>query len=858
MIDGKGYSISGDSGANDNGITNLGSPINITIKNIKIIRFGSGMYLTSVKGSMFYNISISNSKYGMRLLNSIRSSFVNISFYNNLYPIFLDRSARLTFSSLSLDKSVGIAIYISSSANNLFTNINITNSLKSITVNSMTPFTASNNTFVNAYYDKSTEFVASSANYSNGGELIRKWELNISTKLASDGSPLWGVKVEISNSTNLIYSIITNPVIPANGSSVAENVSNFQATEYRRIGNTITYYSYNINVSKDYYYPGYRANQIINESTKDISFYLSPSFNFNTAYFPSPIVIDRGGTVNVEADAYLVSGPAQTVSFNAINLPIGISSITSSCGIICTRLHGCKCYTAVILNSTSESIIGNYSINFTASGGGITKVNSINLTIIQLPLYKPLYPKATGILSDSIYLEWSRNSSGGLPINYRIERSISSSGPWTEIAVISGSQTSYINSNLNASKSYYYRVRGSNSTYNTTYSSTFTGKTLVLAGQIIWLKDIGNNDSYIMPLKIKSLTNKDVEVVGEFFGNIDFGGKFLSNPEYSYFVSRYNSSGSLLWVKDIGPNQPIDLEISANGEIALLDQDEYFQDQVSRYNSSGSFMWKKLVNISSAESYAVSIDSSGNVYIAGTIEDPNDLYGPCTDVLVAKYAASTGVLSWKKQINGATNADCVDDVGNDIAVDASGNIYLTGQLGYYHETSTDWTTRNDLFIAKYTSSGTQSFLKKLIGQNYDEASGNEIAINPAGNSAIILGEIDFEESIIKYSSSGSLLWSKNLSFYKDFNEANGVALDNSGNSNVLWTNPYSFMSKFDSNGNILWANPSQNINNIDIAIDSNTLGNSLIIGTFSGQASIGNNNLISKGINDMLIMKVGP
>src|SRR5262249_13185932 len=86
-----------------------------------------------------------------------------------------------------------------------------------------------------------------------------------------------------------------------------------------------------------------------------------------------------------------------------------------------------------------------------------------------------------------------------------------------------------------------------------------------------------------------------------------------------------------------------------------------------RYNSAGQAQW---VAQSDAGGYAVAVatDNSGNTYITGTggVTTP--------DYSTVKYDA-LGQEQWVAQYNGPGNGA---DNANAIAVDSSGNVYVTG------------------------------------------------------------------------------------------------------------------------------------------------------------------------------------
>lgn len=85
------------------------------------------------------------------------------------------------------------------------------------------------------------------------------------------------------------------------------------------------------------------------------------------------------------------------------------------------------------------------------------------------------------------------------------------------------------------------------------------------------------------------------------------------------------------------------------------------QQWLSSYNGPGN---------SGDQGSAVTIDASGNVYVTGSSSGS----GTSNDYATIKYNSS-GVQQWVARYNGPGNSN---DAANSIAVDGSGNVYVTG------------------------------------------------------------------------------------------------------------------------------------------------------------------------------------
>jgi len=150
-------------------------------------------------------------------------------------------------------------------------------------------------------------------------------------------------------------------------------------------------------------------------------------------------------------------------------------------------------------------------------------------------------------------------------------------------------------------------------------------------------------------------------------------------------------------------------------------------------------------------------DSSGNVYVTGYTGgrlDGNTGSG-FYDVFVVKYNSS-GTKQWTKQLGTSSW-----DIAHGVATDSSGNIYVTG----YTKGGLDGNTSAgdyDLFVVKYNSSGTKQWTKQLGTSSDDRAYG--VATDSSGNvyvTGYTSGSLDGNTSagvedlfVVKYNSDG--------------------------------------------------------------------------------------------------------
>ncbi len=343
------------------------------------------------------------------------------------------------------------------------------------------------------------------------------------------------------------------------------------------------------------------------------------------------------------------------------------------------------------------------------------------------------------------------------------------------------------------------------------------------------------------------------------------------------FIAKYNSAGTLLFSKNLGTTdgdtaRGIALDSSGNawitgstfGNLGGGSQGDY-DVFIAKYDSTGNLLFSKNLGTSGLEfSYRIAIDSSGNAWVTGfTTGDFGGGNQGGNDAFIAKYDTS-GTLLFSKNLGTSG-----DDRAYGIALDSSGNAWITGgtsgNLGGGNQGSTD------AFIAKYDPSGTLLFSKNLGTNSTDDARG--IALDSSGN-AWITGftsgnfgggnQGSGDAFIAKYNSAGTLLVSKNLGTNVD-DSANDISLDASGS---VWIAGQTggdfeggflgvvdgFIAKFDNIGTLMFArNLGTSVDDRAYGVDLDGSGNAWVAGSTRGNLGGGN-----QGNDDAFISKIDP
>jgi len=129
----------------------------------------------------------------------------------------------------------------------------------------------------------------------------------------------------------------------------------------------------------------------------------------------------------------------------------------------------------------------------------------------------------------------------------------------------------------------------------------------------------------------------------------------------------------------------------------------------------------------------VSVDNSGNIYVTGLFEGTVDLGGGNLtstsgdqDVFVLSISTD-GAHRWQTVLKGIS-------MDSHIAVDSSGNVYVTGRFPGTVDLGAGDVTSNgldDIYITSFSSMGVHRWQKALGGIGYD--AGNAVAVDSDGN-----------------------------------------------------------------------------------------------------------------------------
>jgi hypothetical protein len=228
----------------------------------------------------------------------------------------------------------------------------------------------------------------------------------------------------------------------------------------------------------------------------------------------------------------------------------------------------------------------------------------------------------------------------------------------------------------------------------------------------------------------------------------------------------------------------------------------------------------------------IKVDANGNVYVLATAE----FAGTGLDMALVKYNRF-GVVQWMYKWNSDLNAN---DYAVALAVDASGNSFVTGYTGG-EGPSTDFIT------FKVNATGNILWAKTVDGAFGGDDFPSAIATDSQGNIAVtgVVGTAGFgtDYMTVKYDTTGSELWKRTYSGPGDnSDEARSVAID--GSDNVIVTgrtlnggNYYDYGTiKYSPTGTQQWVRTYNSVDSSDAAVKVLVDGadNVIVTGTSDG------------------------
>jgi uncharacterized delta-60 repeat protein len=323
-------------------------------------------------------------------------------------------------------------------------------------------------------------------------------------------------------------------------------------------------------------------------------------------------------------------------------------------------------------------------------------------------------------------------------------------------------------------------------------------------------------------------------------GNVYVTGfSFDANTDYDYATIKYNSVGQQQWVARYdGPESYTDqataIAVDGSGNVYVTGASSSNAGSLDyatiKYNSAGQQQWVARYEGpggSDDVATAIALDESGNVYVTGYSFGSGINY----DYATIKYN-SAGQQQWVARYDGPANSD---DKAAAIAVDGFGSIYVTGS-SYGSGVNQDYAT------IKYNAAGQQQWVARYDGPANSDDGATAMAIDSTGNIYVTgysTGSVGYDYATIKYSSAGQQQWVRRYDGPAHSDDgATAISVDGSG---FIYVTGYSTGTgydyatiKYDTSGQQQWVARYDGTANLDdeataVAVDG--AGNVYVTGS---------------------------
>ncbi len=240
---------------------------------------------------------------------------------------------------------------------------------------------------------------------------------------------------------------------------------------------------------------------------------------------------------------------------------------------------------------------------------------------------------------------------------------------------------------------------GNSDTYVAKFSS---------AGSLVWSRGFGGS-SLDEARDVATDADGSVYLIGAFRGTVDFdpgaGTSFLTSTHFQDdYVQKLNSGGGFVWAKRLGGTDQYyprdqEIEIDVNGDVVIASAFTDTADfdpgpgtfnltsnggtdvYAAKLDAAGNFLWARAAGGTGDDwGEGLDTDQSGAIYVCGPFLGTVDFDpGPGSSVVTATTLnrlfvwklTGSGDLAWAVASRGG---------GNALAVDTTGDIYLTGYV----------------------------------------------------------------------------------------------------------------------------------------------------------------------------------
>ena len=300
-------------------------------------------------------------------------------------------------------------------------------------------------------------------------------------------------------------------------------------------------------------------------------------------------------------------------------------------------------------------------------------------------------------------------------------------------------------------------------------------------GALLWVRNSDGSANDVYGNDVMA-TSSGIYAAGQYEGILNFGSRSIPDYESNedLFFVKYDPDGNLDWMLSGGGNN-VDLvnDLTSDGnDIYLIGHynssnlnirdttgsivstmvnpnagdDVIF---VFTFDSNSDFGWSVQVpsDEGSNEGNGICMDGD-SIYITGAINEDSSFpsYGnnpvsisESKNIFLASLSRDNGSTGWVRAVN------CTDDGserGHSIAIDLTGNLYITGEykgdLNFHGDTNISAIDNTDLFVASYDSDGGFRWAKTAGGSG---AKDNAYGISTDGSTNVYITGIYDHDAI---------------------------------------------------------------------------------------------------------------
>jgi outer membrane protein assembly factor BamB len=317
------------------------------------------------------------------------------------------------------------------------------------------------------------------------------------------------------------------------------------------------------------------------------------------------------------------------------------------------------------------------------------------------------------------------------------------------------------------------------------------------AGNLLWTQQImAPNGRHTFSLDVGVDPQENIVITGTTMGNLASENAGLGD----IFVRKYDPGGTMLWTRQFGNlfyDWSYGLDIDVDGNIFLAGNSTLGFDFgesggfLAKLDPSGELAWHRSPS-PRHDSSDIALGADGSSYVAGDYNVPNN---DLPQFVVSRQATVTkfdalGEVIWIAELGGVES----DEVSSGVAVDAAGNVFLTGftngDLAGPNAADEDETIdvyRHDVFVAKFDVNGRQAWVRQFGAAREDW--GRAVSVDVHGD-IYVTGKIGglpgigggFSDIFISRldNATGELIWSTQIGT-PDGDQGNAIWADRHGN-----------------------------------------------------------------------------